>query len=220
MIAEYCEVWRYFARSIRSLLRISAAFYSGHSPEAGDWKTIGDCPEEVWLSGLLESQIIEDVKEKAHARGDHEFDEPGSGTEPDILSPSWPTAGEGYWTLLTHGAWNKVQLGYPLWVEFLNSLLDIGRVRPWVILDGAAHRERPRMVFAGPNLLSYLALQVCLRASKLDAFVVCSYCNKEYMPKRAPKAGQRNYCVDCRNSGVPIRIAQRDRRMRAREQKE
>jgi hypothetical protein len=105
-----------------------------------------------------------------------------------------------------------------MWARFLNALLDLGRVRPWLVLEGAGSSARPKLVFSGPNLLSYLALQLSLSASKHDAFAVCSYCNRQYAPMgRAPKTGQRNFCPDCRAAGVPVRVAQQARRERLRE---
>jgi|ERR1035437_3296697 hypothetical protein len=82
-----------------------------------------------------------------------------------------------------------------MWARLLNVLLELGRVRPWLVWEGDGSSARPNLVFSGPNLLSYLALQLCLRASKHDAFAVCCYCNRQYTPsERAPKAGQRNFC--------------------------
>src|ERR1035437_9541804 len=105
-----------------------------------------------------------------------------------------------------------------MWARLLNVLLELGRVRPWLVWEGDGSSARPNLAFSGPNLLSYLALQLCLRASKHDAFAVCCYCNQPYTPsERAPKAGQRNFCQDCRKRGVPIRLAQRSRRERLRE---
>lgn len=45
---------------------------------------------------------------------------------------------------------------------------------------------------------------------------LCSSCEKPYAHIRAPKAGQRNYCPGCRAAGVPVKIAQRNRRERLR----
>ena len=100
-----------------------------------------------------------------------------------------------------------------LWAGFLNALLLLGRVRPWIVLDGPLGAQRPRLSFTGSNLLSYLALQVCLLSSRHDAFAVCSHFSITFTPgKRAPKSGQRSFCPACRADGVPVRLAQRDRR--------
>jgi hypothetical protein len=105
-----------------------------------------------------------------------------------------------------------------MWARLLNALMELGRVRPWLVWEGTGGSV-PKLMFSGRNLLSYLALQLCLRASKHDAFAVCSYCEREYTSaERAPKAGQRNFCLDCRNNGVPVRLAQRSRRERLREE--
>ena len=60
-----------------------------------------------------------------------------------------------------------------------------------MVWEGSRNSARPQLLFSGPNLLSYLALQLCLRASQHDALAVCSYCGRTYTPLgRAPKTGQ------------------------------
>jgi len=55
-------------------------------------------------------------------------------------------------------------------------------------------------------------------AAKIDAFLVCTHCQKPYSPVvRAPKAGQRNFCPDCRREGVPSTYALKDFRLRQRQ---
>lgn len=91
-----------------------------------------------------------------------------------------------------------------MWIELMNALLDLGRVRPWV-LDAS----KPKLVFSGPSLLSYLALQLCLLASRHDSTAICSYCGEQYPVKRAPKCGQDNFCQGCRKKRVPAMLSQR-----------
>jgi|SRR5450432_621807 len=195
VIVESCEVWRYFAACMRSLLRIAACFHGGRAPDPADWSTIGNYPPTV-----------------DRAKEDQANEEPV-----DWLNPS-PSTGEAAWKFMALFVRKGKDRDRAMWTRLLNVLLGLGRVRPWVRWEGPESKARPRVVFSGPNLLSHLAIQLCLVASKQDSFAICSYCNNHYSPqKRAPKAGQRNFCPDCRESGVPVRIAQRARREKLRE---
>jgi hypothetical protein len=194
VIIESCEIWRYFAASMRSLLHMAAKFQAGQPPDGTDWDTIGKFP-----------LAAEEAKEGSF----------------DLLSPS-PVDAEAEWkSIAGYIRARKGRMGkqsWSLWARLMNALLELGRVRPWLLWDAPGRDGRPKLVFSGPNLLSYLALQLCLSASKHDSFAVCSYCNREYPPsQRAPKAGQRNFCPECRDSGIPLRLAQRARRQRLRD---
>ena len=127
---------------------------------------------------------------------------------------------EWYWSVHASGL-GKAQNRTPeTWMLMMNLLMDLGRVRPWVIWQKPRKTTRPQLVFSGPTLLSHLALQACLAATKQDSFAICSYCDKQYSPlKRAPKAGQQNFCPECRASGVPVRMGQRSRAKRLRNKK-
>ena len=187
VIVESCDVWRYFAASMRCLLRIANCFHNDRRPDPADWAGIGACP----------ASLI-----------------PAESDVPDLLSP-YGFGAEEAWTAMVHFVRTGSDRDRKMWTRLLNVLLELGKVRSWLLWERSV--ARPELVFTGPSLLSYLALQLCLRASKHDAFAVCSYCNCQYAPaERAPKAGQRNFCPDCRSGGVPIRIAQRSRRERLR----
>jgi hypothetical protein len=189
-IVERCETWRYFASSMRSLLRIASCFHTDRKPDPSDWDQIGARPTS-----------LVPAKEKPY----------------DPLSPT-RSGGEDAWIAMTHFVRKGADRDPKMWALLLNGLLELGRVRPWLVWEGAGSARRPKLLFSGPNLLSYLALELCLRASKHDAFAVCSYCNQQYAPLgRAPKSGQRNFCPDCRARGVPVRLAQRSLRERLRE---
>jgi hypothetical protein len=188
VIIESCDVWRYFAASMRCLLSIANCFHSDRRPDPADWARIGACPASL-------------VPAKSEA--------------PDLLSP-YGFGAEEAWAGMAHFVGKGSDRDRKMWTRLLNVLLELGRVRPWLLWERSAG-ARPELVFTGPSLLSYLALQLCLRASKHDGFAVCSYCHRQYAPaERAPKAGQRNFCPDCRARGVPIRMAQRSRRERLR----
>jgi hypothetical protein len=190
VIVESCEVWRYFSACMKSLLHMAASFQSGLSARSADWDVIGSCPMAVARTA------VENY---------------------DWLNPS-PIQQEKSWKVMASIIRGRRNRDRAMWARLLNSLLGLGRVRPWVNLDGSGASARAQLTFTGPNLLSYLALHLCLAASKHDEFAVCSHCNQEYSPtQRAPKAGQRNFCPDCRANRVPVRIAQRSRRERLRE---
>jgi hypothetical protein len=188
VIVESCDVWRYFAASMRCLLSIANCFHHDRRPDPADWARIGASPTSL---------------------------APAKSEALDLLSP-YASGAEETWVAMAHFVRSGSDRDRKMWTRLLNVLLELGRVRPWLLWERSAG-TRPELVFTGPSLLSYLALQLCLRASKHDAFAVCSYCHREYAPtERAPKAGQRNFCPDCRASGVPIRMAQRSRRERLR----
>jgi hypothetical protein len=190
VIVESCEMWRYFALSMRSLLRIASCFHADRKSDPADWHLIGACPA---------SFVPQTEKHR------------------DLLSPN-SLSGEEAWLAMVHFVRKGADRDRKMWARLLNVLLELGRARPWLVWEGDGSYARPNLVFSGPNLLSYLALQLCLRASKYDAFAVCGYCHQEYTPmRRAPKTGQRNFCPDCRDRGVPVRLAQRSRRERLRE---
>jgi hypothetical protein len=190
VVVENCEVWRYFAASMRSLLRIASTYQADRRPDPADWDRIGSCPPSL-------------VPTKERPR--------------DPLSSS-RFGPEETWIAMAHFVRTGSDRDRTMWARLLNVLLELGRVRPWLVWERTESAARPKLMFSGRNLLSYLALQLCLRASKHDSFAVCSYCEREYTPtRRAPKAGQRNFCPDCRDSGVPVRLAQRSRRDRLRQ---
>jgi len=124
---------------------------------------------------------------------------------------------EENWLALAHFASKEHQQNQRMLMHFFNTLLGLGYVRPWIVWSGAESQSRPRLVYSSGSLLSYLALQICLRAARVDAFVVCVHCQKEYLPvERAPKFGQRNFCPECRNLGISKKYALQDFRKRRR----
>lgn len=187
VIFESCDVWRHFAASMTALLRIAGDIHLGRPYSSSHWREMGFVPPLILSKRDLKI---------------------------DWINPS-AADGEKEWQILARSSQVEQNQHPTLWAGFLNALLLLGRVRPWVVLDGPLGAQRPRLSFTGSNLLSYLALQVCLLASKHDAFAVCSHCNITFTPgKRAPKLGQRTFCPACRADGIPVRLAQRDRRAR------
>jgi hypothetical protein len=189
VIVESCEMWRYFAVSMRSLLRIASCFHADRKSDPTDWDQIGAHPK-------LSMPALEKFRDPLRSSS---------------------LGGEEAWIVLAHFVRKGSDRDRKMWALLLNALLELGRVRPWMLWEGVGSSVQPNLVFSGPNLLSHLALQLCLRASKHDAFAVCSYCSRQYSPLvRAPKTGQKNFCPDCRANGVPVRLAQRSRRERLR----
>jgi hypothetical protein len=197
IIHENSEVWRYFARCMKSFLRIAAAVHSGRSSDPSDWDIIGNTPFPI--------QAYKGRRDELEAR-----------PRTDLLREDYPFETEELWRAAAAFVRRGQERNREMWTRLLNALIEFGRTRPSIIWDGTGNTAKPRMVFSGPYLLSYLTLQLCLTAMKQDAFVVCSYCRQEYSSIRAPKAGQRNFCPDCRKTGVPVRVAQRTHRERLR----
>ncbi len=191
MIYERSEVWRYFSRCMNALLRIVADFHNGRRTDRADWDIIGRCPLPIEMAKLRV-------------------------TDADVQNPLAFQPEEG-WSSMAYFIAMGEHRDRDMWARLLNGLLQLGRARPFITWEGSGNAARPRMVFAAPRLLSCLALQLSLRALKQDAFPPCSYCGLVYSPKRAPKAGQRNFCPECRKAGVPLKIAKRDQRERWRE---
>jgi hypothetical protein len=191
VILESCDVWRYFAASMGALLSIAGCWHNHRRPDPADWARLGTCPVSLV---------------------------PAERASPDFLSP-YTEGPEGAWVAMAHFV-GQGERDRAMWTRLVNALLELGRVRPWLLWESPGDLARPTLVFSGPGLLSYLALQLCLRASKQDAFALCSYCHRQYPPgKRAPKTGQRNFCPECRDRSVPARMAQRSRRERLRDEK-
>jgi hypothetical protein len=78
---------------------------------------------------------------------------------------------------------------------------------------------RPEIRWQGAGLFGALAVQLTLTVAGVDGWAICSACHKQYVPtQRRPKAGQRNFCVECRNQGIPKQYALRDYWERRRQQ--
>lgn len=181
---EYCEVWRYLARSMWALLMIARRLYVGSPAARADWDAIGNVPPVI--------RVLFNER-----KGD-------------------PLRGEYHWYVMTYFVAKGSSRNSAMLLRLLNSLVELGGVRPWLQWPGGA--RCPQLVYSGPALLSHLALQLCLRVAKVDALYICSHCSHEY-PRvgRAPKSGQRNYCPECRKAGEPGRYALRDHRRKQRE---
>lgn len=178
---EYCQIWRYFARVMMALLRISSKLEAGPKASKEDWDIIEQVPDAIenWP-----------------------YDDPDSPPDREI---EWAMAAS-----LVNRFQDRGQF-----VRLTNSLLRLGGVRPWMLWPKDA--TRPRLVYSSPRLFSYLALQLCLRLGRLDAFVICHHCRKEYTPPhRAPRAGTHPFYPECREAGIPQKYALKAYRERKR----
>jgi hypothetical protein len=190
---EYCEVWRYFARVVPALQRIAFALYQGGSGSKEDWYVIHRVPSVM--------------RETAHD------------SSPGLLHP-FAVGDEENWLALAHFVAKDWQQNRVMFGHLINTLLGLGHVRPWLTWPDVSRRVvRPQITYSSRSLLSQLALQLCLRLAKVDTFLVCIHCQRQYTPvKRAPKSGLRNFCPECREAGVSKRYALKDFRLRHRQE--
>lgn len=100
----------------------------------------------------------------------------------------------------------------------LHRELVASSVRGWLLIAGVRPRfvwnDLPRIDFECPTLFGILAVQLALAVAGSSGFQVCGSCGAVYMPRRRPRAFERNYCEDCRKQGIPIRDAMRSYRAR------
>jgi hypothetical protein len=191
---EYCDVWRYMAGVMSSVFAVAASAAPGR-PEAR-WNQIGAAPTVI--------------------RDWHEMWGRKIAVTPSLafLSVEEWMQPEAYWSVLVHfiGKGNRDR---SMLVSILNTLLGLGRVRPW--LRWPDDVERPNIVFSSARLMSYLSLQLCQNIGKLPPFAICDHCKRQYTPlKRAARATQRNFCPECREKGIPVVYANRAYRQRKR----
>lgn len=81
---------------------------------------------------------------------------------------------------------------------------------PEVVWIGDSLQVRPAARF----FLGSVGLLLAQALTLTSDVYRCSHCGTEFRPKRRPTTGVRRYCEGCRAAGVPVRDAQRDRRMR------
>lgn len=89
-----------------------------------------------------------------------------------------------------------------------------------VVSYPAPGNTRPVMSYAARSLVDALALQAAMAACRAESIVSCDGCGVAFAPSSSyrPRPGQRRFCDLCRASGVPQKLADRDRRARLREQ--
>ncbi len=88
-----------------------------------------------------------------------------------------------------------------------------------LVLTWPTGASAPALTIGGEmarGCLPAITVQVALACSRGEATRTCDGCGALHAPRRQPKPGQRSFCQRCRDSGVPVRLAKRDRRARAR----
>ena len=93
-------------------------------------------------------------------------------------------------------------------------------ISDWLDISGVSlglvwwEKSKPMLRLMEGGLFGAIGIALAMKAARSDGLAICSGCSTAYTPSRAPRSGQRNYCPDCRASGVPQRDA--TRAMRAR----
>ncbi len=105
-------------------------------------------------------------------------------------------------------SWEKQNLVYE--VSDLLELASVGIKLTW---EG----ERTNVNLAGKGLLGALSVQLAFAVGATAGVSVCTGCGRPYLPNRKPAIGRRNYCDQCRESGIPHRYASREYMRRRRE---
>jgi hypothetical protein len=101
--------------------------------------------------------------------------------------------------------------------DSVNEWLQLAGVHPRLWWSDAS---RPQIKLNTRGLFGALAVQLALATAKADGWATCSFCGIDFNPpKRKAKAGQRNFCPECRAKGMPQRVALADFRRRSREKK-
>lgn len=88
-----------------------------------------------------------------------------------------------------------------------------------LVLTWPAGAREPLLTIGGERpqgCLPAITVQLALACSRADTTRVCDGCGGLHAPKRQPKPGQRSFCQACRAAGVPVKLANRDRRARTR----
>lgn len=73
----------------------------------------------------------------------------------------------------------------------------------------------PEVNLEAGGLLGAIAIELAFAVSRASGFAICSECDDVYTPSRRPVEGKRSYCQSCKESGAPVRNAQRDYRRRS-----
>lgn len=110
---------------------------------------------------------------------------------------------------------DRVQLAWAVstWMQEAGAHLVLawptGATAPTLTIGGEMAR----------GCLPAIAVQVALACARADTTRACDGCGALHGPRRQPKPGQRSFCQQCRDAGVPVRLANRDRRARQRQTK-
>ncbi len=81
----------------------------------------------------------------------------------------------------------------------LNMWLALGVAPPLLRWEGSG----PPAVLLGGGLFGTLAVQLMSAVTRTRGLSLCSECGDPYPPERQPRAGEKNYCQECRSQGKP-----------------
>lgn len=97
---------------------------------------------------------------------------------------------------------NRVRRG--MLVLAVNNWLDMGGVRPALSWPGWHFELRSR------GLYGALGIQLMMAIASSDGFALCSGCGAVFSPEKHPAVGKRRFCEECREKGIPMKLASRD----------
>nr|CAA9335522.1 MAG: hypothetical protein AVDCRST_MAG46-1662 [uncultured Nocardioidaceae bacterium] len=134
-----------------------------------------------------------------------------------VLRAAWPDVEESREALLMYASRtlddDRSQLAWAVstWLESARAGLALiwptGANAPTVAIGGAMPW----------GCLQAITVQVALACSRAESAArSCDGCGAPHAPRRQPKPGQRSFCQKCREAGVPVKLAHRDRRARQR----
>ncbi|MEX2532092.1 MAG: hypothetical protein WD960_15105 [Gemmatimonadota bacterium] len=100
------------------------------------------------------------------------------------------------------------------WWKWIGARVNDGlwSYRPFVHLEIGSGSEGLRPILQTAGLLARVYLALAFEVAGVGSVESCSHCGRFYVPNRAPKKGQRNYCPACRSAHVPQRLHMRERR--------
>jgi hypothetical protein len=86
----------------------------------------------------------------------------------------------------------------------IEGWLDLGDVAvsvTWPPPDPSG-RSTPRLGYHGDGLFAALGVALALNLSNAKGLYICDHCGCAYTRIRAPQAGKRGYCDDCKQKGA------------------
>lgn len=92
-----------------------------------------------------------------------------------------------------------------------------------LVLAWSTGAAAPELTIGGDlawGCLAAVTVQVALACARAEPVQTCDGCGTLHAPQRKPKPGQRSFCQACRDAGVPVKLANRDRRAKLRAARE
>ena len=212
---EPLEAWYHFAEEARGMLNRAARFHRQVRREPGDVLWVFDAFDDV-IASSMSPEDTRDLREQERqgrerrragtthlddltvrvaeleakvAGGD---DSEGTAFELDHIRFLRDCEAED--PGIDYGAVDDDEIDRFVLTEFVNEWLALGDVRPAFHWDqnGAAG-----MTFGG-GLFGTLAVQLMGIVGRSEGLALCSACGSPYLPNRQPRAGENNYCPECK----------------------